>query len=118
MLQNLHAELKNASELWVSLICREALQNTNEHLLGLLSDAVKTYMNIDDNISKKLKSLMDRPADKSADGSSDRSGGSGRPGSAEVKGRPASAEGKRTPTPTRRSPQERYSPTREDGAGK
>ena len=90
------------------MIYREVFQNTNEHLLGLLSDAVKTYMNIDDTISKKLKSLMDRPADKSADTSADRSGGSGRP---------ASADGKRPPTPTRRSPQGRMSPAREDGAG-
>ena len=90
---------------------REALQNTNEHLLGLLSDAVKTYMNIDDNISKKLKTMMEKPIDKSAETSGDRSGD---------KGRPRSAEGKRTPT--RRSPQlspsDRHSPVREDGAGR
>ena len=86
-------------------------QNTNEHLLGLLSDAVKTYMNIDDSIGKKLKSLMERPMDRSADKSADGSGD---------KGRPASAEGRKTPTrrSPRGSPVERRSPAREDGAGR
>ena len=89
---------------------RETLQNTNEHLLGLLSDAVKTYMNIDDSIGKKLKALMDRPMDRSADQSG---------GTSVDKGRPGSAEGKRTPTrrSPRTSPVERRSPAREDGAG-
>ncbi|KAL4221886.1 A-kinase anchor protein 9 [Mactra antiquata] len=79
---------------------RDALQSTNEHLLGLLSDAVKTYMSVEDTITKKMKSMMEKSSDKST--------GAGRPGS---------AERKRTPPPGKKSPSVspgRLSPARVD----
>ncbi|KAH3717233.1 hypothetical protein DPMN_060014, partial [Dreissena polymorpha] len=79
---------------------RDALQTTNEHLLGLLSDAVKTYMTVDESITKKMKVIMEKSAVK---------GQLLRPGS-----------GKRTPPPPgKKSPNVspgRLSPARaEDG---
>ncbi|XP_065929018.1 A-kinase anchor protein 9 isoform X18 [Magallana gigas] len=37
---------------------RESIQSTNEHLLQLLSDAVKTYLNVEDTINRKLSSIV------------------------------------------------------------
>ncbi|KAL5007012.1 hypothetical protein ScPMuIL_015818 [Solemya velum] len=45
---------------------RDAVQRTNEHLLKLLSDAVKTYMAVEDDISKKLARML---SDDSNEGS-------------------------------------------------
>lgn len=81
---------------------RDALQNTNEHLLGLLSDAVKTYMGVEESITKKMKVMMEKSGDRLVE-----------------KGRPGSADRKRTPPPGKRSPATspgRVSPARADGA--
>nr|XP_034309966.1 A-kinase anchor protein 9 isoform X20 [Crassostrea gigas] len=37
---------------------RESIQSTNEHLLQLLSDAVKTYLNVEDTINRKLSNIV------------------------------------------------------------
>lgn len=44
------------SVIW--LADRESIQSTNEHLLQLLSDAVKTYLNVEDTINRKLSSIV------------------------------------------------------------
>ena len=78
---------------------RELFQNTNEHLLGLLSDAVKTYMSVEETITKKMKAMMDKSGDK-------------------AQARPTSAEKKKTPPPVRKSSSSspgRLSPARAEG---
>lgn len=44
------------SVIW--LADRESIQSTNEHLLQLLSDAVKTYLNVEDTINRKLSNIV------------------------------------------------------------
>ncbi|XP_033761449.1 nucleoprotein TPR-like isoform X2 [Pecten maximus] len=45
---------------------REAIQQTNEHLMQLLSDAVKTFMSVEESIGKKLSKIVVDTGDQSA----------------------------------------------------
>ena len=67
-------------------VSREAMQATNEQLLGLLSDAVKNYMTVDETITRRMKTIMERT-------------GAGVTGVAGVKGQTRPGSGKRTPPP-------------------
>ncbi|KAK3603155.1 hypothetical protein CHS0354_042986 [Potamilus streckersoni] len=46
---------------------KNALQTTNEHLLSLLSDSAKTFMEVEETIGKKLKAVSDKSLDKHFD---------------------------------------------------
>ncbi|XP_052094804.1 A-kinase anchor protein 9-like isoform X6 [Mytilus californianus] len=54
--QNLELMLK--SDLERVNTDRESVQRTNEQLLQLLSDSVKTYLNVEDSINKKLVKMV------------------------------------------------------------
>jgi hypothetical protein len=88
--------------MFLIVLYRDALQGTNEHLLGLLSDAVKTYMGVEESITKKMKVMMEKSGDKlTVD-----------------KGQAGTVERKKTPPPGRKSPATspgRLSPARADG---
>lgn len=87
----------------LNFVYREALQNTNEHLLGLLSDAVKNYMTVEESITKKMKQMMEKSGDK---------------GQGQDQGRPGSAERKKTPPAAKKSPSTspgRLSPAKAEG---
>ncbi|WAQ94540.1 PCNT-like protein [Mya arenaria] len=76
---------------------REAMQTTNEHLLSLLSDSVKTYMTVDEGITRRMKTMMEKSGVKV----------------------PAPGSGKRTPPPGKKSPSAspgRLSPARAEDA--
>ncbi|KAL3832339.1 hypothetical protein ACJMK2_023991, partial [Sinanodonta woodiana] len=46
---------------------KNVLQTTNEHLLSLLSNSAKTFMEVEETIGKKLKAVSDKSFDKYSD---------------------------------------------------
>ena len=76
---------KNLNLTWpICCFSRETVQHTNERLLSLLSDSVKTYMGVEDTINRRLSQVV--TSGDSGQGSGQGSGNGSRRSSGEEPG--------------------------------